>query len=85
MKAVSVSINFYGLPLNVTGDYFKAEPVQWNAASGMGYPGSDAEFYVTSIKLEKYQDVDPESLLTHANLIDELGKKCVFSIITEGG
>ena len=80
MKAVSVSVNFYGLPLNVTGDYFKSEPAQWNAASGIGYPGCDAEFYVTSIKLEKYQDADLESLLTHANLIEELEQQCAANI-----
>ena len=76
MIQASVSIDFYGLPLVVTGDYAPSEPAQWNGSTGIGYPGSDAEFYYLVSTIEGLPEADIESLLTHAHLIEELEQKC---------
>ena len=68
------------MPLNVTGDYFKGEPEQWNAKEGYGHPGSDAEFYYTAIEMDGCVGADPESFITHAGLIEDLEQQCALSI-----
>lgn len=76
MIPASVSIDFYGLPLMVTGDYAPREKATWNGPGGLGYQGSDAEFYYSSIDIEGLPKANIETLLTRAHLIEELEQKC---------
>ena len=76
MIPASVSIDFYGLPLMVTGDYAPSKPEFWDGAGGIGYQGSDAEFYYDSIEIEGLPKAAIETLLTHAHLIEELEQMC---------
>ena len=77
---MSISINFHGVPLIVTGIYYKAKPASWNAASGTGYEGDDAQFYYDTVKINGFNEMDIESLLTKYRATDDLEAKCVSHI-----
>jgi hypothetical protein len=80
MSKETVSLNFYGLPLIVTGDYYKgcAERGEWNYS--LGTPAENPEFIIEDIKVEGLPDADPESIITQGKLWQVLEQDCLDKI-----
>lgn len=79
-EQMSISIDFHGLPLIVTGAYYKEVPSRWNAITGIGYPGDAPQFYMNTVMVTDKNganEIDIESLLTEYHAIEDLEYACV--------
>jgi hypothetical protein len=80
MSQETVSLNFYGLPLIVTGDYYKgcAERGEWQFS--LGTPAEPAQFIIEYIFLQGLPDSDPESIIVAGKLWEVLERDCIDKI-----
>jgi hypothetical protein len=59
METKHISINFYGIPLEITGQYYPSIP-----ADDI-HPADAAEFDIEEISIPGLPDADPESFFSH--------------------
>ena len=82
-----VSIDFYGLPLWVTGDYSEPNIDIYSTIAQQWLPGDDAEFNITSIAMRGIpldgEKFNPESIITRGGLWNTLEKDCLEKILED--
>lgn len=59
----TVEVDFYGLPLSVTGEYDAGEKEWFNHAEGVGGPGHPPSFDTESISVVGCPAADAETLI----------------------
>lgn len=77
---MSLSVDFYGLPLLVVGSYYTGTPERFNTSEGTWEPEDAPEFFIEHFSVEGLPEADAESLFTHIRMWDELEVKCLESV-----
>ena len=68
----TATINFYGLDIEVTYDYYPAEPATRCYADGTGYPGCGESFEINGVMLGGY---DLMELVEKYKMFDDIEEK----------
>ena len=78
-QRITIELDFYGLPIEVTGTHYPAEPMVMYYKDGSGYPGSPEEFELEKVTMPLCPQADIQSLLDavvveHRRIVDG---KCI--------